>query len=190
VSKQQVTFRDAVAMVSERLGIDQQQARARLMNAMSAGRLSYFGDEERFQSFIKEVEAYRRVEPRKPIKHGVEASLELMAESARQGALALFAFEHHATLERDDVLAWLKAPNKSRHRSNPKKRAADDVDDGELLAAIRVRYEVGDRPNVNQVAKDVQEQLGARNLRNRIREFAKRPEFDSLRGERGVRKRR
>jgi hypothetical protein len=65
-----------------------------------------------------------------------------------------------------------------------------EVDNEELLAATRVRYAVGDHPNVNVVANDVQDRLGVHALRHRIRTLAKRSEFDGLRGERGVKKRR
>jgi hypothetical protein len=184
MSKQQIAFHDAVAMVSERLGIDQQQARAKLIGAMSAGRLRYSGDDERFQSFIKEVEAYRRVEPRKPIKTDLEASLELMAESARQGALTLFALEYHATFERDDVLEWLDAI------AEPKLKNAPAPIIREEIAAIYNDPASG-QPNIRELPKHVQPRLKARGYKASVRQIQTiggEPAFRPLRRPVGVRK--
>jgi hypothetical protein len=91
------------------------------------------------------------------------------------------------------ALTGQQAPQPAEPPRSPKasqRLPKREVDDEELLAAIRVRYAAGDHPNVNVVAKDVQKQLGVRGLRDRIRKFAVRQEFDGLRGEPGVRKRR
>ena len=83
-------------------------------------------------------------------------------------------------LDPDEVVTWL----------HPGKRVPKEVDDKDLLTAMRERYAAGDRPNVNTVAKDVQDALGARGQRDRIRELAKLKEFDSFKPKIGVSKRR
>jgi hypothetical protein len=96
-------------------------------------------------------------------------------------------------LDADEVGRWLRAEDATPWLDSERRRSGKvKIEDAELLTRVRKRFDRGDKPSVDLVAQDVQldvqNELGVKVTRKRLREFAKRPEFELLRGKRGVHK--
>jgi hypothetical protein len=185
VSEQQLLLRKATDIVSARLNITTYEAEIRLTEAIGAGKIHITVDPKCEQELIDAATA--RLPPQTAIKP--DDARAALAESARQGALALSVLFLCGMVSQDELLNWLNLT------AGPDLAQVKEPKTKDILEAARAVYE---DPQNNDANKDKAEQLirqwlavrGLKGPRAKIRPILNRKEFASRRNKQGVRKRR
>jgi hypothetical protein len=119
VSEQRISFRKATEIVGDRLKIGTREAQIRLIEADAKGKIHVVIDQNEFAEAltnIKVLQEQRIIEPTLGKQQADDAisgfekagsALAMLAESAKQGAIAQSALIECGMISQDELLSWL-----------------------------------------------------------------------------------